>query len=313
MALLLPILVLVMVWPTPGYSHPESPQTAVRQSVGGTWCSLVVAEGWMPSKRWKGFEHDSSGSSLLLSLQASDFSSNKKVLTEENFKKQGVKLLESREVRVQGCEAMFYRFGHDRRGKAFIKQMVLLGDEYRTISVSAFCPASDSVLIEEAYAALMSVKYDPSDYSNLTDEVPFYLSFDGTKIRPVVLQGNGLAYTTDGYFPSRSEDKAAFLAGRFTVKDTLGDRQSVAVRKVKDINGVDSLGVFETEPVVIDGLDGYAVKGKGTYADGTPQQVYAVVLFVDRTQIYLLAGMASAKASAYPADFRKMTTTFKRR
>lgn len=294
-------------------SFPVMPPENDRQSVAGTWCSVEVPQGWVPAKKWRGFEHDSSGSSLLFSLQGSDFESNKKVLTVENFKKQGVKLLESRELLVQGRPAMFYRFDHDRKGKPFIKQMVLMGDQYRTVSVSAFCPASDSVLINSTYAALMSVKYDPADYTNLTDEVPFQLSFEGTDLRPVILQGNGLAYTADGYFPTRSDDKASFLAGRFSLKDTIGDLQSVAIQKIKGINGVDSLAVFNVEPVIIDGLSGFVLRAQGAFPDGTPQQVHAAVLFVDRTQVFILAGMASGKANGYPAAFQKMTASFKRR
>lgn len=294
-------------------SIPAKAQTTERQSVPGTWCSLVVPEGWVSSKRMKGFEHKASGSSLLFSLQASDFESNRKVLSEENFKKQGMKLVDSREMMVEGRPAVFYRFDHDRKGKPFVKQMVLLGDQFRTISVSTFCPASDSLTINAAFAALMTVKYDPADYSNLTGELPFQITFEGTGLKPVIQQGSGLVYTSDGYFPTRSEDKATFLSGQFNLKDTVGDLQSIAIRKIKSINGVDTLAAFESEPVTIDSLNGFVVRSKGTFADGKPQLVYAVVLFMGTSQVYILAGMANGQATRYSAVFQKMTASFSRR
>lgn len=292
---------------------PATAQVSGRQSIAGTWCSMDVPDGWTSSKRMKGFEHAASGSSILFSLQASDFESNKKVLSEDNFKKQGMKLLESREMMVEGRPAVFYRFDHDRKGKPFVKLMLLLGDQYRTISVSAFCPAADSVNMNAAYSSLMSVKYDPADYGNLAAELPFQITFEGSGLKPVIQQGNGLVFTTDGYFPSRSEDKATFLAGQFGLKDTLGDLQSIAIRKVKGINGIDSLAVFESEPVTIDRLSGFAIRSRGSFAGGEPQQVFAVVLFEGRSQIYILAGISNGKATRYPAVFQKMTASFRRR
>lgn len=310
------LVALIFLFPftdTLAMPSASSPQSGVRQAVPGTWCSLEVPDGFTVAARFKGFEQAVSGSSILISLVGSPYAASVKSLKSEKFNAEGSELLESNPVVLNGNQAMYYRFNHRRKDVAFLKQMLLLGDDGRTVSVSAFCPASDSALAMALKASLLSVEYDPKDEGNLLAGVPFTIDAKGVGFKPVSLKGNTLVFTADGQFPTKRDDRAIFLAGTFTFPDTVGDRLLFAQNKIRGLNGIDSSAVYQSQPTTIDSLVGYTLQASGKYADGTPQQVHAVVLMAPRDQFFLLVGVASGKAKKYAAVFPKIYASFRRR
>lgn len=287
---------------------------SVRRQVPGTWCSMVVDPDFVASRRFTGFENAASGSTIIISMLSSSYASNVKALDPEKFQKLGMKLTGSREVKLEKNNATYCTLKQTMKGVAYTKQMLMVGDSDRTISISGFCKDSDSLRFKSIERMLYSAIYDPADLSNLLDAVPFVLDSGGTGYIPARYSGGRLFYTLDGHLPTKLPGKAMFVATSDSLKLKDNDRQAFALSLLKNLPGVDTLINTVFEPLQLDNLKGFSVTAGGFFPGGKPQSLYAVYLDDEKHSYYMLTGIAATPAMDEQLPrFRKLAYSFKRK
>ncbi|MBL7922732.1 MAG: hypothetical protein JNL88_00895 [Bacteroidia bacterium] len=288
-------------------------QTSRRSIIPGTWCSMEPAPGFIPAKRFNGFEHVSGNAAVMLSVLSSSVESNTKSLTNEALETRGMKLQGKTLVPVGQTQATLFEVTQANNAVLYRKFMLVFGDTSKTVFVDAGAPDSLKVLCAQLKEMVLSTVYDTSQRANETDLLPFTIDTAGTGFKAARSTTSGVIYTMDGVLPSRYPGKPRFTAGISVRKVDTGDKKAWALKRLAALPGLDSLLSHKTDTITLDGLSGYATDAVYRNQEKEEEKVYMVILYDLQGDYYILAGTYAGEDKKYASLFRKMIAGFQRK
>jgi hypothetical protein len=275
-----------------------------RLQVPGTWVSMVPPSDFIPATRYRGFDHPPTKSSLLVSVINSSLGANLQALDSTRNPRMRMQILRVEELELVSGKARLFVMPEKGRKGDMIKQMLVLGDSLRTISISGFSPASDSAMALKIRSALTTVVYDVNNDANLLSVLPF--SFV-TGFSPAQLNGQSLLLTPDGS-PVSDYSGSVMVAGVARIKRDSTDLKAYAVAQCMRIPGSDSSMTLDAVKTEQDSVAGFRISG------ASPARLLrALVLFGDDGRVYLIAGTCPASLGDTAKKFSQTFSSFRRR
>jgi len=289
-------------------------KTDKHQQVEGSNFFLIPPPGFVVATNFQGFQQESSGASIMVLEVPGPYAESSKGFTTDGLKSQGVKLIKSEEITVNGYQGLFVTAEQLAYGVNYSKCILVFGDEQNTFMVNGAFPKDVQGLKEDMLESVLSVVYESGLVVDQLSTVPFSLDTRNTKLKFATNMGGSLLYTVDGKAPTAAADKTAFIAGLSISNIQSPDRKLSSLARIRQLpyTGL-VIDEDDIDEIEIDGISGYEIHGEGLdKSSGSKELVYQVMLF-DSNGYYIMVGSARSDFKQNLDMFKQVARTFKRK
>ncbi|WP_298147307.1 hypothetical protein [Flavobacterium sp.] len=276
-------------------------------SVLGTKFSLIPPDGFTSASNFSGFQNAENGSSIMITEIPSSYFIVSKGFTAEALKTKGMILKLKEKVDFKGKEATFLQVSQAAYGTTYLKQILMFGDENKTIMINGIYPDSSKEIESEIKKSLFSTIYNDNQNDNPFDAVKFSIDIKETDYKFVKYLSGSLLYSEDGNLPT---DKGIFIVSTSVGKFSEFNHKQHSIERLKKLPNGELSKIKEVNPIVIDNLNGFEIIANGKNADSQDEIVYQVILY-NKSEYYILVGQASNDQIQNLEIFKKIAKTFK--
>lgn len=281
--------------------------------VKGTHVTIATPQGFVVADRFPGFMSEETGSSVMVSELPAPYGEVTKDFSAQGFKKQGMTLLSQDKASYGTHSGLLLSVSQAARGIEWRKWMAVFGDDKMTYMVTASFPKeTEAALSDVLKKAVMSARASNANVDPL-DALTFRVSpTNDMKIAKVI--GNGILFSKGGLFPARSIETPIFVVGASASKGMeIPDRKLFAEARLQRIATIKDVSVKGTEPIAVDGLNGFESTADAVDATGGAKMlVYQVVLF-DADGYYVMQGIATeAEGKVQLPTLKLMARSFRK-
>lgn len=289
--------------------------TALSQSdkykvVPGTKLSLIPPKGFEPVSNFNGFQNTSNGASIMLIELPAPYNTIVTSFTADGLKNKGMTLIEKKEVIHQGAKATFFKVSQPANGITYLKQMLLFGDDTKTVMVNGIYPEQSKAIEEDLRISLMSTLYNESQSASPEETAPFKIDVSGTDFKFSKSLTGSLLYSTDGNIPTNGP---FLMVGSSFSKVPAGNHKQYSLERLKKLPGGDAVVVREVKDIEIGGLKGYEIVADSKTKEGRPELIYQVMLYDAAGDYFIFVGAAKEEFEKRLQDFKYVAKTFKRK
>lgn len=284
-------------------------QTEKHIKVEGTKCSLIPPDGFEKVNNFSGFQHTETGSSIMVTELPAPYQMLVESFTPEALKGKGMNLISKNEINFKQSKAMMYYVSQSASGTTYLKQILMFGDDKKTIMINGIYPEASKSIEEKIKESLLSTIYDESQSENPLEAVSFSIDVSGTEFKLIKYLSGSLLYSTDGKIPT---EKPTLIVGNSISKTLPEDQQKFAEERLKKLPGADEAAIRNINPISVDGMNGYEIVAD-SQKDNTPQQIYQSMLFDNEGSYYIIVGQTKENFGHYLKQYQKITKTFKRK
>ncbi|MEN6406450.1 MAG: hypothetical protein ABFC77_08265 [Thermoguttaceae bacterium] len=282
-----------------------------QKPVKGTHIIVPAPSGFVVADRFPGYMSEETGSSVMVSELPAPFAKVTKDFGATNFKKQGMTLLTKEDATYGSYKGVLISASQSARGVDFLKWMGVFGDEKTTYMVTASFPKeAEDELSDVLKKSVIGARVSATCADPLGD-LTFRVSSTGD-MRIAKVFGNNILLSKDGVFPAKGIGTPIMVIGASASKGlSIQGRRAFVAARLQEIATLRDVLPKATDPVTIDGLDGFESVANATDTDsGTPALIYQVVLF-DADGYYAIQGIASEQdGKTHLPTFKQIARTF---
>lgn len=285
---------------------------AKEETVSGTRVRLDVPSGFVLTDRFAGFIQEETGASLMvLEMPGAPVEKTLAGITPKTMAAEGIKLIGKENMSFGNLRGALFHVSLQGQDRVFLKWHAIFGDKSSTTMVLGTFPkdqepAMSPILRRAVLSARVAEAAKPSSRG-------FTVREGGELKNAQEIQG-GLLLTGGGVFPvPDTRTPRMIIAASLSQGMKVPDQKEFARRRFMDLAGLRNHEAVKIEPVSIDGLQGYAISGKGV-DDKTqdPMAVYQVMLY-DRDGYYVIYASVHQEASQrHWLSFLQIAKSFKR-
>lgn len=280
------------------------------KAIPGTKVRLIPPTGFSPSAKFPGFQHDKAGASIMVTELPAPLQTTTEGFTADALQAKGMQLIDKQAIDFQGGKATFIKVSQQANGQTYLKQLLLFGDNRKTIMINGVYPETSKGLEKDIRAALVSTAYTEGGSADPLEASRFRIDVSGTPFRFAKNVTGSLLYTTDGEAPTKAADRAVIVVANSFSNVATANRRQFCMDRLKKLPRGASLTAKSVTPINVPKLNGYEIVAEGKDASGKAQLVYQVMLFDEQGGYYLLVGTASHNEESYLTHFRTITQSF---
>jgi hypothetical protein len=274
---------------------------------------LIKPNGFDAADGFDGFQQPSTTSSVMVVKIPGSFDRVTSGFTAEQLKAKGMTLQSKENIKIDGEKGLLISVTQTAYGIEFMKWMLVFGNDKDTKIVTATFPNnSDAKLSANLKSIVMSAKLDTTAPSATGADSGFTI-VASDKLKLTTTVNKVQLYTKDGVIPAKSPADPLFVVAPSFSRVTIADKQQFAVRRLYQTAHTKIGSVTATNPITIDGLNGYEISATGEDSDsGTPLAIYQVMLFDDKSYFLMQGLVGSQLRGEYLPAFQRMSYSFKR-
>src|SRR5215510_15421935 len=191
--------------------------------VPGTKVRLVPPTDLKPSERFPGFWDEETSSSIVITEMPAPYSEIANGFTKEALAAKGMNLLSKKEISLNGRPGILLHVGQEARSIAFLKWMVITGNEKETVLVTATFPEEMKAKLSSAMEqSALSVQWDAEAKVDPLAGLNFSFN-DDPSLRFARRISNGVMLTKDGALSGKPNNDPFFIIGPSVSKVEISD------------------------------------------------------------------------------------------
>ncbi|MEC5158585.1 hypothetical protein [Chryseobacterium sp. MP_3.2] len=271
--------------------------------IPGTKFSMVPPNDFELSSDFTGFQSEKTKSSIIIVDFPAAYSLLKESFTKEALLTKGMELISKENVKYNNVKAQLYKVRQKAFGKTYLKQILIFGDETKTVIVNGIYPEEFLEMENDIKTALFTLTFDENQNPNSQEAAQFSINTAGTTYQFVKNLAGALMYSEDGLLPTQK--------GRLLVSGSLGefstlDPKKFTLERLKALPDADQAEIKSVEKITIDHRSGYEIIA----ADHKKDLLYFVAIFSEN-RYYLIVGGAKEEQEKNLEIFKKIARTFK--
>jgi len=283
--------------------------------VPGTQTMLEPPAGFTLSERFPGFERADLQSSVVITEVPAPMSELSKAMTKEALAEKGMTLLSSTSEATGGRDRLLLHVSQQAGGVAFLKWMLLSGDQNKSSMVVGTYPKrAESKIGGVVKAAVVSAV--PAGAAAGGGDL-----FEGLRFRVTATpalkistrMGNMLLLTETGKQPPVGPNEAVYVVGSSLGTAAVGGLKDFSQARASQTAALKNVRNFQGREMKLDGLPAYELTADGNDArSGAAMKLYQVIA-EDGEGYFIAQGLIStARAKQSIAEFQRVTGSFKR-
>ncbi|MCU7615902.1 hypothetical protein NZ698_01725 [Chryseobacterium sp. PBS4-4] len=285
-------------------------QSNQRVSVSGTKYSMIPPEGFEKSQSFSGFQHTESGSSIMINELPASYEDLVKEFTSEALKSKGMNLLDKTIIDFNGSKANVFKITQVANGKIYLKQLLVFGDQTKTVLVNGIYPEINKNLEESIKKSILSTIYNSEQNVDPANVVSFSVDIADSGFKFIKYMSGSLLYSIDGKIPT---DKPTIIVGNSISKISVKDFKKFAEDRFRSLPGAKDAVFKNVNKITIDNLNGYEIIAEVSEKEDQPQMIYQTILFNEDSGYFIIVGQTKENFEKYKSLFQKISKTFKRK
>jgi hypothetical protein len=285
-------------------------QTASHQPIAGTKYSMIPPAEFVPATRFSGFQHNTSGASIMVTEIPGPFDKVTEGFTETALKSKGITLIGQQTIDFNNAKALYVTLSQPGNGTVYLKQILAFGDTKKTVLVNGIYPEAAKALENDIKKALLTTTWNENQKDNPLDAARFSIDTAGTDFKFVHAMSGTLLYSTDGKVPTESP---VLIVANSIGQVSAADQKQYSINRIKQLPRGEQIVIKTINAIEVDHLPGYEIVANGKNKHGKDQLVYQVMLFNGATEYYLIIGMAADDQEKNLQTYKSITKTFKRK
>ncbi|MGH0028608.1 MAG: hypothetical protein ACQGVC_02370 [Myxococcota bacterium] len=281
-------------------------------AVPGTGVQLVVPEGFRLSDAFPGIGRDTDLTSVLVTELAVPVVISRADFDATGLAQQGLRVQRIVRVEVDGREGWLAHASQHSGGVPFRKWLLLLGDERRSVLLTATTPLDLEAQHQRALVETLSTaRWRPQepDTAGARDSLPFRVA-EIPPLRILRSAANAVVLADDATAPGRVEPLVSVGASQALVQ--IRDLPAFARRRLDESVLVQEIEVEDERPRPLDGMPGYWIAARARDVRSDREVAVTQLLATDGTRYYLLQSIVDADdRAAFAPVFERVVESFR--
>lgn len=282
--------------------------------VPGTHVSIAPPPLWTSSTAFSGFQDNGSGSSIVVTEMAgAPYSKTSIAFTKQDMAKRGMELVEKVSAVYGSHNGILLSARQSSRGENYVKWIACFGDKSQTVIITASVKvAYQAKQADAVVASLRSACINAGATVDAFDGLLFTIQAK-EPYRMANRITSTIIFTPKGEFPTPTPTSPLFVVGSSLGGPQIADQETFARTRVKQIEMLSDINVYDAQKVALDGLAGIQLAATATDTKTRATMlVYQVILF-DKDVYYIMQGISTQKEQAELSIWAEMVKSFKRR
>lgn len=284
--------------------------------VPGTKVSLVPPAGLKPTERFPGFGDEETRSSIMVTEMPAPYQKISEALTKEGLATKGINLLSKKEISLNGRPGILLHVAQEAQSIAFLKWMVITGDEKETVIVTATFP---SELKERSSSAMeqsmLSVQWDAE--AEVDPLVGLNFTFkDDPEMKFARSISNAAMLTKDGSLSEKTRNDPFLIIAPAISDVVISNIRQFAESRLMQIKKITDPVIKKQSDITIAGLPGSEIIAEARWSDSPdkPPVVIYQALLIDGNSYFLMQGTTPPEArEKYLAIFSRIAQSFRKK
>jgi hypothetical protein len=295
-----------------GQHKIENKLTKEHQSIKGTKISLIPPIGFTDASSFFGFQHEESGSSIIILDLPIPYSETYLEFSKEKLLAKGIEINSKEMLLLNSRPALLLTGTQFLYGNKYIKLSLVFGTDKETIIINGACLEDQKKIGKEIKKSMLTAYYEVDKKNNPFDALDFTFDVSDTKLKFGISMSNSLAFSVDGKIPTKSSDKTNLIVTQSYFEINQPDKKLFSLNRMRQMP-VEIEKIESIEEITIDGISGYEIYAKGKNAEtGEKDRIYQVMLFNDKFY-YLFFGTTNDETDNSVEEIKKAVQTFKRK
>ena len=299
------------------FSHAIAHDKATERplvAIEGTGLSLQQPQGFERAEAFHGFQQESTGSSVMVTIIPGPFAEVTKGFTKETLATRGIGLLSKRDVRIANQAGLLLNLSQNAYGQEFQKWISVTGDETKTQVVTATFPTSKSGELSEAMRAVV-LSATPLSTTGDTPSLPFEIgTVEGlVNVKRFAAMGKMVAFTKDGRIPAAQPTDPLFIVAPSLGDVPIDDQRTFAERRLNQTAHTKIDSIERVSDISIDRIKGIEIEAIGRDQKSENElMVYQVMLFPKEGGYILMTGLVgNSERDDYLPKFKSLARTYR--
>jgi hypothetical protein len=314
---ILPFVFSVLLFLPISFANPSSLAFAQPKlvKVPGTKASLVPPASLKSSDRFPGFLDEETSSSIVITELPAPYSEIADGFTKEALATKGMNLLSKKEISLDGRPGVLLHVGQEARSIAFLKWMVVTGNEKETLLVTATFPEEMKAQFSSVMGqSALSVKWDAE--AKIDPVAGLNFSFeDDPSLKFARRFSKMVTFTKDGALPGKPTNDPFFIIGSSVSQVMISDIRKFAEARLKEIEKVSGVAIKKQSDVTIAGLPGNEIFALAKLnAEPNKTVIIYQVLLLDGKDYFVMRGVVSrGEQEKYLEVFARVAQSFRKK
>lgn len=280
--------------------------------VRGTKVSIIPPKDFTKAPNFLGFEHNPSGSTVMVLDIPGPFSETSKGLTKEKLLTNGVEVTTIEKLTVNGMQAILISGYQKSAGVEYQKYVLTFGTDKETYMLNAAAPKHNTSLGNEIKKSILTAVYEENITINPFESIDYTLTPPIGALKFSKHVASSIIFSTDGNYPPKTDDRTSIIIAKSFNKVTIEDKKTFCINRLKQ-TPLTIENIASPTPIVINGLSGFELNAdaKEKSTDRT-KKIYQVILFGDNFY-YIFFGLTADKTGKSMSTLKQFVQTFKRK
>jgi hypothetical protein len=286
----------------------------VYADVRGSKVSLIKPQGFTTADTFPGFQQDSTQASIVVTELPASYQQAVAGFTAANLKTRGMTQIGREQITVDGNPGLLLQLTQAANGTTYRKWIAIFGDANETVTIVATVPQTEKPsLFRSLRSSVTSAKWNKTKVVDPFADLKYAVTATPDLKFTKRIQ-NSLLYTKDGVVPAKDPNDPILVVSQAISTVVVIDPKDYSQKRLALTPQAKNIEIVSTDPVTVDGLQGYEIVANAIDAStNKPIVLYQVMLFEGQTY-YIIQGLVDNNTrSKYLPEFKKIATSFRKK
>lgn len=285
----------------------KNTKTNKHVNIPGTRLYIIPPPNFKVASTFIGLQKGETSMFNIYDLVGGNINTNAATFSKAEFERQGAKVFDFKEIKVNDFPAKYIHMQGDANAKAY---SIVFGDTTFTTMVMTIYPVADEKTGNEIINSLNTIYYDKKKKVDPFETANFSLDDKVSKFKFFQYNANLYIYSIDGIENKEDKDTPIVLVSQFP-KDNTMTPKSIAEMMINKIQqyGLTNPEIKNTTTDKINGYETYQTEVYGQMQGKHSLLFYCVVTKGDKAII--IQGISKKNIQINLEEFKKMANTVK--
>jgi hypothetical protein len=283
----------------------QTSKTSKHINIPGTRLYIVPPQNFSVAKTFVGLQKGEKSLFNIYDLVGGNFYTNAATFSKAEFERQGARVFDYQEIKVNGYPAKYISMQGDPTTKGYA---LVFGDTTFSTMIMALYPVTDEATGKQIIAALNTIYYDKGKKISPFETAFFSLDDKNSRFKFFQYNANLYIYTIGGTDNTKDTDNPFVLVTQFPMDNTMTTKSiaDMMIGKAQQY-GLTNPEVKNISSGKINGYDTYEAEVYGQM-QGKSSVIYQCVV-AKGDKVLTIQGIAKSDMETNVQDFKKLART----
>ena len=284
------------------------------ERIKGTSISIDAPSFLQPAIQFPGYLDEEYGTSLMVTeMPEAPLAEVLDGMTKDEFSKKGIKLISSEDIMLGDNQGKLLHLEQRAYEIDFLKWMVILGDESKTILVVAsYQKEIDEVYASELKSSVLSARWNKESTVDFFEGITFRVK-ETNSLKIANKMGNNLILTLNGVFPKLDkEEPSSIVAASYFTTDDISDYTNFTKERLFKSGHLKGVRIIYQKKLEINGIASVNLIASATDIKTKEDRfLHFTMIYTDDSYYIIQSECSLSDQKLYQIEFEQLMNSFK--